>query len=153
MRRTAVKDGVCSEYLWRSHVSLLITLFSLSPDPMDTFMVVCMVLGCIFGVWIYHVLDPDIVFTTSYLRVCLCHVCARARISSGWVLTTSDEPFYLDSTHASSCTGWLDCVLSHCNVCSTELVNKLHGILRKGLAVGIYVHVRLCHAVKGESLS
>lgn len=80
MQRTAVEGGVCREFLRHSHVYLSITLFLLSPDPMYTFMVVCMVLGCIFGVWIYHVLDPDIVFMTSYLRVCLCHVSARARI-------------------------------------------------------------------------
>lgn len=29
-------------------------------------------------------------------------------------------------SYASSCTSWPDFLLSHCNVCSTELLNKLH---------------------------
>lgn len=59
--------------------------------------------GCIVVVWTYHVLHPDILFTTSYLHVCLqgagTHLCPSTDLLCLGLLTSpSDDSFYLDST-------------------------------------------------------
>lgn len=115
VRRTALKGGVCvllhlHLHHWTgaeqtictaqsSYVDYLVFIIMIRPTPCTPARQrLCS--GCIVVVLTYHVLHPDILFTTSYLHVCLqgagTHLCSSTDL--GLLTSPSDDSFCLDST-------------------------------------------------------